>query len=500
MLNRKNGAQKLSASIVAALIFSVFSLGIIFSSSNGFAFCIPSVNPATDLAVVPSPDLDPTTTIKASVTVPAVTSVDDGIGGCTAQANPSHFKIKYSANAITAQNFDAAQWACGYTDTAVNMVARGQTFPCNTPSLIKGTTYYFAIKYYYQTGDTWSSISNLPSATTYSEPSAPTGLIATAGDGNVTLTWNAVTANPAVSKYNIYRSATPNGQGGTPVIASPAGTSYTDTGRTNGQAYYYIISAVNVWSAADHEGSTSTEASATPTAPSTTTTSAGTTTTGGSTTTTSGATTTTSNGTTTTGGTSTTATGATTTTGLTTITGATTTTANTCSVPNGNGIYGGGLCTVSSCNSGYYNCDENNVNGCEAISPCAGATTTTSAGATTTTAAPATAEEAFAAIQSANNTIIENQGKKDVSTALNLFARAIDSYNSADYNSARSLAMQASDSVKSTTTTQGGGTGGLDSSLLLIGTVGIIIIAAAAFFILRKSARPVRQQPAQEGV
>jgi len=45
-------------------------------------------------------------------------------------------------------------------------------------------------------------------------------------------------------------------------------------------------------------------------------------------------------------------------------------TSNTCSVPNGMGFYSNGLCAINYCNSGYYNCDSNSVNGCESMSPC----------------------------------------------------------------------------------------------------------------------------------
>ncbi len=55
---------------------------------------------------------------------------------------------------------------------------------------------------------------------------------------------------------------------------------------------------------------------------------------------------------------------------ITTTTSAPLTTSNTCSVPNGAGVYSNGLCIINYCNSGYYNCDGNSVNGCESMSPC----------------------------------------------------------------------------------------------------------------------------------
>ncbi len=45
-------------------------------------------------------------------------------------------------------------------------------------------------------------------------------------------------------------------------------------------------------------------------------------------------------------------------------------TSNTCSVPNGIGFYSNGLCVINYCNSGFYNCDGNSVNGCESMNTC----------------------------------------------------------------------------------------------------------------------------------
>ncbi len=53
-------------------------------------------------------------------------------------------------------------------------------------------------------------------------PGAPPGLTATAGDRQVALSWGASSDNIGVTGYDVYRGAV--------LVASPAGTSYTDTG------------------------------------------------------------------------------------------------------------------------------------------------------------------------------------------------------------------------------------------------------------------------------
>jgi hypothetical protein len=89
-------------------------------------------------------------------------------------------------------------------------------------------------------------------------PAIPTGLSATAGNAQVGLAWTAVSG---ATTYNVKRSTTTGGPYTT--INSPTTTTFTDTGRTNGTAYYYVVSAVNTYG----ESTNSTQQSATPTLP-----------------------------------------------------------------------------------------------------------------------------------------------------------------------------------------------------------------------------------------
>ncbi len=74
-------------------------------------------------------------------------------------------------------------------------------------------------------------------------PSAPTNVVATAGDSNVVLSWGP--ANNA-SSYSVKRAIDPNGPFEPLVTNLPTTTTtYTNTGLTNGTTYYYIISATN---------------------------------------------------------------------------------------------------------------------------------------------------------------------------------------------------------------------------------------------------------------
>lgn len=84
---------------------------------------------------------------------------------------------------------------------------------------------------------------------------APAGLAATAGDKQAALSW---TATPGATSYNIKRATTFGGP--YTKIASSTGTSYTNTGLTNGTTYYYVVAA----NLSAGESANSNEASATP--------------------------------------------------------------------------------------------------------------------------------------------------------------------------------------------------------------------------------------------
>ncbi len=90
---------------------------------------------------------------------------------------------------------------------------------------------------------------------TVGKPTVPTGLTATAGGGQVALSWNLVTG---ATGY-IVRRSTVSGSDYT-VVGSPTEPAFNDSGLVSGITCYYIISAVN----ADGESPASTEVSATP--------------------------------------------------------------------------------------------------------------------------------------------------------------------------------------------------------------------------------------------
>jgi fibronectin type 3 domain-containing protein/regulation of enolase protein 1 (concanavalin A-like superfamily) len=136
------------------------------------------------------------------------------------------------------------QSGTGYTDTTA----------------VNGTTYYYVVS----ASNAAGSSANSPEASATPAPPAPPGppgtLIANPGNAQVALTWTASTGTGV--SYTVKRSNTP-GEGYTNVQAGLTATSFTNTGLSNGTAYYYIVTASN----SGGESAPSNEANATPQAP-----------------------------------------------------------------------------------------------------------------------------------------------------------------------------------------------------------------------------------------
>ena len=123
-------------------------------------------------------------------------------------------------------------------------------------TVTNGTPYYYVVTAVNATAE--SGNSNQATATPAAAPSAPAAplnLTATGGNQQVSLAW---TASTGATSYNVKRATSTGGPYTT--VASPAGTSYTDTTVTNATTYYYVVTAVS----AGGESTNSNQASAMP--------------------------------------------------------------------------------------------------------------------------------------------------------------------------------------------------------------------------------------------
>jgi endo-1,4-beta-xylanase len=110
----------------------------------------------------------------------------------------------------------------------------------------------------YQPKPAYTALRQALTGGTTQPPSPPTGLTATAGNGQVQLNWNA---SAGATSYNVKRSTTAGGPYA--IVGSTSGTSFTNTGLTNGTLYFFVVSAAN----AAGESANSGEVSARPQPP-----------------------------------------------------------------------------------------------------------------------------------------------------------------------------------------------------------------------------------------
>jgi len=91
-------------------------------------------------------------------------------------------------------------------------------------------------------------------------PAAPAGLVATAGDGSVSLDWPD-NAEPDLAGYTVYRATTTGGPYAPLTGVLIAQSAYIDSAVTNGTTYYYVVTASD---GSGNESVLSAEDSATP--------------------------------------------------------------------------------------------------------------------------------------------------------------------------------------------------------------------------------------------
>jgi fibronectin type 3 domain-containing protein len=156
--------------------------------------------------------------------------------------------------------------ASGYTlyrDTNSGVHPTNGTATQISSTMYDDTAVTNGVTYYYVVTATVGGAQGPPSAEVSATPGggssgAPSNLQATAGNGQVTLSWSAVSG---ASGYTLYW-ASATGVGTATGTAIPiSSTGHVHTGLTNGQAYYYVVTA----SVGGLETAASSEASATPT-------------------------------------------------------------------------------------------------------------------------------------------------------------------------------------------------------------------------------------------
>ncbi len=137
-------------------------------------------------------------------------------------------------------------------------ITLGDVLNYTDSGLTNGLMYYYKVKAVNSVGE--GALSNGLGARPGGSPAGPQGLLAMPGDTYVDLTWQTPSndGGSAITKYNVWRGTT----SGNETFHADAGLNlwFKDTGLTNGEIYYYHVTAVN----SIGEGAPSNEVSSTP--------------------------------------------------------------------------------------------------------------------------------------------------------------------------------------------------------------------------------------------
>jgi fibronectin type 3 domain-containing protein len=216
--------------------------------SNGtkYFYVVSAVNSAGESAHSAEVSATPT----APVAVPATPA------GLAATAGNAAVNLGWNASSgATGYHVKRATVSGGpYTQIAA---PKSATFADS--GLTNGTKYFYVVSAANFAGE--SANSAQASATPIAPvtiPPVPSGLTATAGNAQVSLTWSV---SSGATSYHVKRATVSGGP--YTQVSAPTNGNFTDTGLTNGTKYFYVVSALN----SAGESANSSPANATPSAP-----------------------------------------------------------------------------------------------------------------------------------------------------------------------------------------------------------------------------------------
>jgi N-acetylneuraminic acid mutarotase len=189
---------------------------------------------------------------------PTGVTVSAGDGSVTLSWNPASRAEGYNLY------WDITAGVSRETGTPISAVSS----PYVHSGLSNGRSYYYVVTSWNANGESAESaqVGATPQAASTAPtpepgspqaPSAPTGFTATAGSGQVTLTWTAVSN---ATGYNTYWSTTTGVTRSTGTKIGSISSPYTHSGLTNGTTYHYVVTTLS----AGGESAESVPVSATP--------------------------------------------------------------------------------------------------------------------------------------------------------------------------------------------------------------------------------------------
>ncbi len=169
--------------------------------------------------------------------------------GLTAQSGDGQVSLSWPAptgpgSPATGYNIYEGRAPGHEAGTPVNGSAPVTSTSYAATGLTNGKKYYFEVTAVGASGE--GAPSNEASAVPAGPPGAPSGLSATAGDGEVSLSWAAPSSDggSAVTGYNVYLSTTA-GTEGSAAQSTLTATAATVPGLTDGATYYFEVTATN---------------------------------------------------------------------------------------------------------------------------------------------------------------------------------------------------------------------------------------------------------------
>jgi fibronectin type 3 domain-containing protein len=249
-----SGVSKTTGTKIASATSPYVQTGL--AAGTTYYYVVTAVNSAGESAA----STVASAATASSAPVPAAPAAPVGV---TATGGTNQVTLSWSA-VSGATSYNVYYSTVSGVTTSNGTKISNAVSPSVLASLAAGTTYYYVVTAVNSAGESVAStqvsaitLSATPAPTA---PAAPTGVTATGGTTQVSVSWSAVSG---ATSYNIYYSTTSGvtKANGTKIagVTSP----YVQAGLTAGTTYYYIVTAVNSAgeSAASAQASAATSAS-----------------------------------------------------------------------------------------------------------------------------------------------------------------------------------------------------------------------------------------------
>ena len=197
-----------------------------------------------------SPNVPASTPCSVTVTMTAssgTASVPGAPTGLAASQTPGKVALTWSAPASSGSSAIKSYTVYRGTSASSQTALASVTTTSYTDAVASAGTYYYTVRAVNAAGSSAASNSvavTVTGTTTTTVPGTPSGVSAVGSNGAVMVSWLAPSnGGSAITGYRVYRSTVSGSE--TLLVILGTGTSYTNTGLSNGMTYYYRVSAVN---------------------------------------------------------------------------------------------------------------------------------------------------------------------------------------------------------------------------------------------------------------